>query len=163
MRRSRSSKEARVTRRGYRQRPWTVKDELFLATRAGTVPPEEIAHELGRTLHSLDNKLRRMNAGHGTRATLACPGTVAVCPACGHTTAIGLDAHGTCPTCRETARGGRYHEALRAAEIAHARVLETRRIEAARVKGLIDLNNAIKMRKMRLTKKTRAASQASTQ
>lgn len=148
-----------MTRKGEPQRPWTVKEELHLASHAGLVPPEDLACELGRTVGALDDKLRRLNALHGTHVTLVCPGRTEVCPACGHVTALGLNGSGVCPSCHETARSTRYRDALRAAEAAYARVLETRRIEAMRVKALVDENNAAKMRKSRVVKKMRAASE----
>lgn len=90
-----------MTKRGAKQRPWTVSEERRLVEWAGAIPRREICRRLRRSRKSVERKAASLRS-RGVRVDLRCHRrTMEICPSCGRASAL-MGADGICEACRRS-------------------------------------------------------------
>lgn len=93
-----------MTRKGSRERPWTVAEERFLVDSAGIVPRREICLALKRSAQSVYSKARELRR-RGVPVEMRCfRSKLGTCPACGRLSATLGCREGVCLPCRRAAQ-----------------------------------------------------------
>lgn len=98
-----------MTRKGARQREWTVAELQLLRDNAGKVPRRELSRMLKRGAGSVKQQVYRMRA-QGEDITLRCfRSRLSTCPACGALRSR-MGSEGICEPCRRRRQLAKVHE-----------------------------------------------------
>ena len=100
-----------MTRKGARQREWTVADLKFLRENAGVIPRRELSRILKRGAKSLERRVAHMRED-GEDITLRCfRSKLTVCPHCGALRSR-MGREGVCEPCRRRRQLAKVHHRI---------------------------------------------------